>query len=66
MTSFLNIILGLFFVKDRQSKKVLLGGQCESGLYPIKPSDATILVNALLSRSTSRAQWHARLGHPSF
>jgi hypothetical protein len=34
MTSFLNIILGLFFVKDRKSKKVLLGGQCESGLYP--------------------------------
>jgi hypothetical protein len=44
-----------FFVKDHQSKKVLLGGQCESGLYPIKPSDATILAHALLSQSTSHA-----------
>jgi hypothetical protein len=54
-----------FFIKDRQSRKALLEGRCESGLYPIKPSDAATLRHALLSRSTSRAQWHARLGHPS-
>jgi hypothetical protein len=50
-------------LKDRQSRKVLLEGRCESGLYPIKPSDAATLDQALLCRSTSHAQ--CRLGHPS-
>jgi hypothetical protein len=54
-----------FFVKDRQSRKALLEGQCESRIYPIKPSNAASLRHALLSHSTSRAQCHARLGHPS-
>ena len=54
-----------FSIKDRQSKKSLLVGTCESGLYPITPSDAASLHHALFSRSPSRAQWHARLGHPS-
>jgi hypothetical protein len=54
-----------FSIKDRQSKKNLLVGTCESGLYPITPSDAASLHHALFSRSPSRAQWHARLGHPS-
>jgi hypothetical protein len=40
-------------------------GTCESGLYPITPSDAASLHHALFSRSLSHAQWHARLGHPS-
>ena len=54
-----------FSIKDRQSRKSLLNGRCESGLYPIKPSDVDNLKHALVSRSTTHAQWHARLGHPS-
>jgi histone deacetylase 1/2 len=54
-----------FSIKDRASKKSLLEGRCESGLYPIAPSDAATLKHALISRSPSCDQWHARLGHPS-
>jgi hypothetical protein len=54
-----------FFVKDQQSRKALLEGRCEPSLYPIKSSDASSLHHALLSHSTSRVQWHARLCHPS-
>jgi transposase InsO family protein len=44
----------------------LLTDRCKSGLYPIKSSEAASLHQALLSKSSSRVQWHARLGHPSF
>lgn len=54
-----------FSIKDRQTKKSLLNGKCEAGLYPIKPCDVVALHQALISRTPSRAQWHARLGHPS-
>ena len=54
-----------FSIKDRRSRKSLLDGRCESGLYPIKLSDVDDLKNALVSRSTTHAQWNARLGHPS-
>lgn len=39
--------------------------RCFGGLYPLKPSDVATLKQALISRSTSHAQWHARLGHLS-
>jgi histone deacetylase 1/2 len=55
-----------FSIKDRQTGTSLLDGRCEAGLYPIRPSDGAVLNQALLSKSTSRVQWHARLGHPSF
>ena len=54
-----------FYTKDRRSRKILLDGRCESGLYPIKPSDVDDLKHALVSISTTHTQWHARLGHPS-
>jgi transposase InsO family protein len=55
-----------FSIKDPISRKMLLDGRCEGGLYSLKPSDVADLKQALLSRlSPSRAQWHARLGHPS-
>jgi histone deacetylase 1/2 len=55
-----------FSIKDRQTGTSLLDGRCEAGLYPLKSSDVATLIQALLSKSTSRVQWHARLGHPSF
>jgi hypothetical protein len=55
-----------FLIKDLLTRKTLLGGRCKGGLYHLSPSDAAQLKQALISRSfPSRAQWHARLGHPS-
>jgi hypothetical protein len=54
-----------FSIKDRQSRKSLLDGRCESGLYPIKAQDLPVLKHALATRSISYSQRHARLGHPS-
>ena len=54
-----------FSIKDRRSRRSLLDGQCNLGLYPIKTSDLPALKHALTARSTSYSQWHARLEHPS-
>ena len=54
-----------FLIKDRITKKLLLEGRCESGLYPIKPSDVASLKHALVSTTACSDQWHARFGHPS-
>ena len=48
-------------MKDLTTKKVLLQGRCENGLYPIRPSRS----HALSSVRLSAEDWHARLGHPS-
>lgn len=53
-----------YFIKDRATRRLLLEGRCESGLYPLKPADIDHLKHALVM-SVSKAQWHARLGHPS-
>jgi hypothetical protein len=54
-----------FSIKDRQSRRSLLEGRCESGLYPIKATDVPPLKRALATRTISSSQWHAWLGHPS-
>jgi hypothetical protein len=47
------------------TRRSLLVGQCVVSLYPLKLSDVDVLKQALVSQSTSHAQWHALLGHPS-
>jgi hypothetical protein len=47
----LNFIPGIFFIKDRATRNLLLEGKCESGLYPIKPSDVEFIKQAFLSYS---------------
>jgi len=42
-----------FLVKDQATKQVLLEGKCESGLYPIKPSDVEFFKQALVSVKAS-------------
>jgi hypothetical protein len=55
-----------FLIKDHLTRQTLLAGRCKGGLYHLKPSDSAALKEAFISRSLpSRAQWHARLGHPS-
>jgi hypothetical protein len=54
-----------FSIKNPTTRRTLPDGRCEGSLYPLKPTDVETLTHALISRSTSRAHWHARLGHPS-
>lgn len=55
-----------FFVKDNQTKKVLLTGPTHNGLY-IFPSlsRSTSNSSSYLGERMSLTQWHKRLGHPS-
>jgi hypothetical protein len=43
-----------FSMKDRWSRKSLLDGRCESGLYPLSPYDVEALNHALIRRCPSR------------
>lgn len=40
-----------YFIKDRATRKLLLEGNCESGLYPLQPSDIESLHHALVGYS---------------
>jgi histone deacetylase 1/2 len=54
-----------FVVKDQASKRRVLQGRCESGLYPIR----SLAINAnkciMFLARVSKEQWHRCLGHPS-
>jgi histone deacetylase 1/2 len=55
-----------FFVKDQDTREVLLQGRCVDGLYPL-PSSSTSYVghHAHGAAKSSSSLWHMRLGHPS-
>jgi hypothetical protein len=55
----------IFLIKDQNTTKVLLHGQCKGGLYPLPPSTFKFrkLVFSAIKLSVDR--WHCRLGHPS-
>jgi hypothetical protein len=44
-----------FFINDRATRSLLLEGQCESGLYPLKPADVVAIKQAFLSFFASLA-----------
>jgi len=50
-----------FLVKEQSTKKRLLKGVCENGLYPVKPLNKEVL--GVTKPTTSL--WHHRLGHAS-
>ena len=54
-----------FLIKDQVTRKTLVRGGCEGGLYPLKSfrSTSNKVTHAAIKPSTSR--WHSRLGHPS-
>lgn len=54
-----------FFVKDRATKKLLLQGKCEKGLYPPITSSPNLSKIAFSSIKVSKNLWQCRLGHPS-
>lgn len=51
-----------FFVKDLATRKTLLQGRCERGLYPL-PAASNKSAYGIDKLSSTR--WHSRLGHPS-
>jgi hypothetical protein len=56
-----------FFVKELATRKTLLAGKAEGGLYPIKSSLSRSSSNkqALGAVKPSASVWHGRLGHAS-
>jgi histone deacetylase 1/2 len=51
---FIEIHLYHFIVKDQESKRRVLQGRCESGLYPIRPSEIKAHKCAMFSATTSK------------
>lgn len=56
-----------FFIKEQGTKRTLLRGTCEGGLYPLKPNPSRSSSNnqALGVTKASTTLWHHRLGHAS-
>jgi hypothetical protein len=54
-----------FLIKDQVTRNLLREGKCESGLYPLKPSDVDFIKQAFVSYSARPDQWHARFSHLS-
>ena len=61
-SAFLEFHPNVFFIKDRETKNILLKGRCRNGLYPL-PSPS--IKQAYGTTRSSVSQWHSRLGHPS-
>jgi histone deacetylase 1/2 len=51
------------FIKDRDTRDVLLRGRCRRGLYELDAPSSTPQVFSGVRASSS--QWHSRLGHPA-
>jgi histone deacetylase 1/2 len=54
-----------FYVKDLETKKILLKGRCTGGLYPLVSSTSSNKRD-LSATKPSATRWHDHLGHPSF
>jgi hypothetical protein len=54
-----------FFVKDQDTKEVLLQGRCVNGLYPLPSSSFSLGHHVHGVAKTTSSIWHQRLGHPS-
>jgi histone deacetylase 1/2 len=54
-----------FFVKDQDTKEVLLQGRCVNGLYPLPSSSSLSLGHVHGVAKNTSSLWHRRLGHPS-
>jgi hypothetical protein len=58
------------FLKDQDTRKLLLQGKCRNGLYPLptatwSPSSCPQNKIALSAAQPTMARWHYRLGHAS-
>jgi hypothetical protein len=56
-----------FFIKDLETRNILLKGRCHRGLYPLpSPSIMKAYKEAYSAIKLSLSQWHSHLGHPSY
>jgi transposase InsO family protein len=55
-----------FLVKDRPTRKLLLHGLSNNGLYSFSSATPHSPPSAFLGERTSIDGWHSRLGHPAF
>jgi hypothetical protein len=51
-----------FAIKEQDTKRTLLRGPCEGGLYPLKPIQNKEVLGAF---KPTASLWHHRLGHAS-
>jgi len=58
---FLEFHLDNFFIKEQTTKKTILEGRCERGLYPLKVDHNKQVLGITKAASSI---WHHRLGHP--
>jgi histone deacetylase 1/2 len=65
--SFLEFHPWNFLIKDRATRKILLKGRCEGGLYPIVSSSSSSSTpkEVYVVTKPTVARWHSCLGHPS-
>lgn len=69
--AFIEFYATFFLVKDLKSKKILLRGTFEDGLYKLQstarlsPPSSTCHATAFLSLVNNTPIWHLRLGHPA-
>jgi hypothetical protein len=61
-SAFLEFHPDFFFIKDQETKNILLRERCHRGLYPL-PSPS--IKQAYGTTRLPLSQWHSRLGHPS-
>jgi hypothetical protein len=55
-----------FFIKDRDTRRTILEGRCERGLYPIKTVHMPLEKMIAGVMKPLMELWHSRLGHPSY
>jgi hypothetical protein len=65
--AFLEFHPNQFFIKEQGTRKTILKGRCEGGLYLLKssPSKSSPNKQALRVNKPSTTLWHHRLGHAS-
>lgn len=62
-SAFIEFHPDFFLIKDQATKKLLLRGRCDHGLYPL-PAGRQIK-QAYSAAKVSFDRWHHRLGHPA-
>jgi hypothetical protein len=56
-----------FCIKDQETRDILLKEKCRRDLYPLpSPSIMQAYKQVYNATKSSLAQWHSRLGHPSY
>jgi histone deacetylase 1/2 len=64
--AFVEIHPNFFCIKDQVTRRVLLDGPCEDGLYPLPTSSSSSSIKQVHGVfKPSHHRWHSRLGHPT-